>query len=185
MIRLGGFGDDNHELARGGISRSCPGTPWVRWGCRSTAPTAVPSSVATPCTARRKSSSQASRLRPASIQAAPPRPGESCSTKPRRPAGWWCRRTSAGGARPAARAAPHKQRPRLNIACGTVSSAADRSSVDTFPYSGVIAVTSVSTIISGKASAATPIRVWTGKGAAPKFLARHWPYGTRFFMSVR
>jgi hypothetical protein len=79
-----------------------------------------------------------------------------------------------GGARPAA-AAPHKQRPRLNIACGTVSGAADRSSVDTFPYSGVIAVTSVSTIISGKASAATPIRVWTGKGAAPKFLARHWP----------
>jgi hypothetical protein len=26
----------------GCISRSCPGTPWVRWGCRSTAPTDVP-----------------------------------------------------------------------------------------------------------------------------------------------
>src|SRR5262245_41986340 len=52
-------------------------------------------------------------------------------------------------------------------------------------YCGVIAVTSVSTIISGKARAATPINVCTGKGAVPKFLARHWPYGTRFFMSVR
>jgi hypothetical protein len=52
-------------------------------------------------------------------------------------------------------------------------------------YSGVIADTSVSTIISGKARAATPINVCTGKGAVPKFLARHWPYGTRFFMSVR
>jgi hypothetical protein len=39
----------------------------------------------------------------------------------------------------------------------------------------VTAVTSVSTIISGKASAATPISVWTGSGAAPKFLVRHWP----------
>jgi Metallo-beta-lactamase superfamily len=80
----------------GCISRSCPGTQWVRWGCGWTAPTAVPSSVATSCTARRRTSSQASRPRPASIQAAPPRPGESCSTKPRRPAGWWCRRTFAG-----------------------------------------------------------------------------------------
>ena len=42
-------------------------------------------------------------------------------------------------------------------------------------HSGVIAVTSVSTIISGKASDATPISVWTGSGAAPKFLVRHWP----------
>src|SRR5262245_45784552 len=52
-------------------------------------------------------------------------------------------------------------------------------------YSGVTAVTSVSSIISGKARAATPINVCTGNGAVPKFLARHWPYGTRFFMSVR
>jgi hypothetical protein len=41
--------------------------------------------------------------------------------------------------------------------------------------SGVIAVASVSTIISGKASEATPISVWTGSGAVPKFLLRHWP----------
>jgi hypothetical protein len=41
--------------------------------------------------------------------------------------------------------------------------------------SGVIAVTSVSSIISGKASAVTPINVWTGSGAVPKFLPRHWP----------
>ena len=41
--------------------------------------------------------------------------------------------------------------------------------------SGAMAVTSVSTIISGKARAVTPISVWTGSGAVPKFRPRHWP----------
>ena len=41
--------------------------------------------------------------------------------------------------------------------------------------SGAIAVTSVSTIISGNARAVTPISVWTGSGAVPKFLPRHCP----------
>lgn len=62
--------------------------------------------------------------------------------------------------------------------CGPVQSAAPtlESPVGlSARQSGVIAVTSVSTIISGKASEATPIRVWTGSGAVPKFLPRHWP----------
>ena len=82
----------------GWFSLPCPGTPWVRWGCASTARAAAPSSAATRCTTRRRSSSLPSRPRPASIRTAPPRPDRSCSKKPPRPAGWWCQGTFAAGA---------------------------------------------------------------------------------------
>jgi Metallo-beta-lactamase superfamily len=86
--------DDGHELARGLVLALLPGHTMGQMGLQIDRPDGR-AFVATPRTARCKSSSPASRPRPASIQAAPPRPGESCSTKPRRPAGWWCRRTSA------------------------------------------------------------------------------------------
>ena len=60
--------DDGHELARGLVSRPCPGTPSVRWACASTARAAAPSSAATRCTARRRSANRPSRPRPASIR---------------------------------------------------------------------------------------------------------------------
>ena len=94
---LGGLGRRGSRAGPGLVLTPLPGHTTARWGYGSTASTAAPSSVATRCTARcNLPAGHLDLVLP--LPKAPPRLGGSCSTKPQRPAGWWCQSTFAAGA---------------------------------------------------------------------------------------
>jgi glyoxylase-like metal-dependent hydrolase (beta-lactamase superfamily II) len=91
--------DDGHELARGLHLTLLPGHTVGQMGLRIDRPDGRAIFCGRHCAQPGAVSfSQACRPRPASIRAVPPRLCRSCSKKPQRLAGWWCRRTFAAGA---------------------------------------------------------------------------------------